>query len=570
MQMQHMPTSPLQRNQSPLALRGGGVLAALSITLCVAIAYWPGLYGYWGRDDFMQLAFARLIGSPWPLFLHDHYFPGPGSIFRPLGFASFWLWQALFGTNYFAHAFADMLLHAGVSLALFRVVRLSGLDRVPAALCTLLFALHPAVLGTALWWSARFDLLAALFAFIALRAAFDYMQQRRNSFLLITLAAALAALLSKETAAALLVAVALIWSRWAWRESAHRAAALRAVAALFAIVVLFFLWRWAVLGTAASGLAGEASLAVLTGKGVLDWIRYVGGYVSFWPRLGIAQRIVAGLLTLALIGCGLAAWMKHAPRSSSPRRADLLLCGLCLFLLPAVLQAPVVALNATSLRGDVSAIEAAMQSRLYYLSIGGFVIALSALVQRIVPARTDFLRFFLIGILGIGAFVLGWASRDAASAYASRSLAPKAVAEAAAAAVDGLTLPASHCHVFLLGVEPPAEWSVYVSMDSVVKALSADLPRIGRCFIHDDYSTFFHLMGRSAEPGDAAPYRLREVGGQPLSWLHVGDAVVAYLDPPLRFDADMRRNAVFLRYEKGSFRDVTGEVFEGRVVVVPR
>lgn len=569
--MQRMPTNPLQRNpMSPLASRGGGVLAALSIVLCVAIAYWPGLYGYWGRDDFMQLAFARLIGSPWPLFLHDHYFPGPGSIFRPLGFASFWLWQALFGANYFAHAFADMLLHAGVCLALFRIVRLSGLDRVPAVLSTLLFALHPAVLGTALWWSARFDLLAALFAFIALRAAFDYMQQLRRSFLLITLAAALAALLSKETAAALFVAVALIWLHWAWREPAFRATALRAVAALFAIAVLFFLWRWAVLGTAASGLAGEASLVALIGKGVVDWIQYVAGYISFWPRLGIAQRIVAALMALALIGCGLVAWMKHAPRSSVPRHADLLLCGLCLFLLPAVLQAPIVALNATSLRGDVSAMEAAMQSRLYYLSIGGFVIALSVLVQRIIPARTDLVRFFLAGILGIGAFAFGWASRDAASAYASRSLEPKAVAEAAAAAVDGLTLPASHCHVFLLGVEPPAEWSIYVSMDSVVKALSTDLPRIDRCFIHGDYPTFFHLMGRAAEPGDAAPYHPREVHGQPLNWLHVGDAVVAYLDPPSQFDADVRRDAVFLRYEKGIFRDVTAEVSDGHVVVVPR
>ena len=545
-------------------------LSAIAIAAPVVLVYWPGLYGYWGRDDFMQLAFARLIGSPWPLFLHDHYFPGPGSIFRPLGFASFWLWQALFGTNYFAHAFADMLLHAGVSVALFRVVRLSGLERVPAVLCTLLFALHPAVLGTALWWSARFDLLAALFAFIALRAAFDYMQQRRIAFFLITLAAALAALLSKETAAALFVAVALIWLRWAWREPAYRATALRAVAALFAIAVLFFVWRWAVLGTAASGLAGEKSLTVLISKGVVDWVRYAAGYLSFWTRLGIAQRIVAVLLAFALIGCGLAAWMKRTPRSPPPRHADLLLCGLCLFLLPAVLQAPIVALNATSLRGDVSAIEAAMQSRLYYLSIGGFVIALSAVVQWIVPARTDLVRFLLIGILGIGTFTFGWASRDAASAFASRSLAPKAVAEAAAAAVDGLTLPASPCHVFLLGVEPPAEWSIYVSMDSVVKALSTDLPRIDRCFIHADYPTFFHLMGRAAEPRDAAPYRPREVGGQPLSWLHVGNAVVAYLDPPSRFDADVRGDAVFLRYEKGSFRDITAEVSEGRVVVVPR
>ncbi len=105
-------------------------LVPFVLAVLVALVYWPGLYGFWGRDDFMQLAFARLVGSPWPLFVHDHYFPVPGSIFRPLGFASFWLWQALFGTDYFANAFGDMLLHIAVSFALFRVIRASGLESI--------------------------------------------------------------------------------------------------------------------------------------------------------------------------------------------------------------------------------------------------------------------------------------------------------------------------------------------------------------------------------------------------------------------------------------------------------
>ena len=161
----------------------------------------------------MQLAFARLIGSPWPLFVHDHYFPVPGSIFRPLGFASFWLWQALFGTNYFAHAFADMLLHVAVSLALYRVIRAGALDRFPAALCTLVFALHPAVLGTAFWWSARFDLLAALFALVAIRGALDYIDRPRITSLLVALSATLAARRELRSAPSTTIAVP-CWSSW--------------------------------------------------------------------------------------------------------------------------------------------------------------------------------------------------------------------------------------------------------------------------------------------------------------------------------------------------------------------
>src|ERR1043165_2019196 len=131
------------------------VAVVLAIAVSIALVYWPGLYGFWTRDDYMQLAFARLIGAPWSVFFHDHYFPVPGSIFRPLGFASFWLSQALFGTDYFWNAFGDLALHVAVSLALYRVIRAGAIDRGPAVLCTLLFALHPAVLGTALWWSAR-------------------------------------------------------------------------------------------------------------------------------------------------------------------------------------------------------------------------------------------------------------------------------------------------------------------------------------------------------------------------------------------------------------------------------
>jgi hypothetical protein len=543
-------------------------LSVSALAGLVAFAYWPGLRGFWGRDDFMQLAYARLVGSPWPLFVHDHYFPVPGSIFRPLGFASFWLWQALFGTDYTAHAFADMLLHVAVSVALYRVVRVSGLDRVPAVLCTLLFALHPTVLGPALWWSARFDLLAALFAFIALRAALDYLDRQRLSLLLVALTATLAALLSKETAAALVVAVSLVWLHWAWTENANRAIALRALAALWLVAIVFFAWRWAVLGTAASGLAGDMPLPTAIGKGVADWASHLSGYLSFWPRLGGAQRAIAALVAISLVVVAIAAALSG--RTSEPqesRRLDVLVCGLCVFALPALLQAPVVALNAMPLRGDVSAVEVAMQSRLYYFSIGGAVIVLSVLIRHVLRSQNAALRLALVCTLGMGALVLGWASREMASAYAIRSSEPRGIAEAAVAAVDRLELPPTRCHVFLLGVEPPDEWSIYVSMDSIVKALSVDLKRVDRCFIHADHATYFHLMGAATDPADALPYQPREVHGRVLPWLEVGDAVVAYLDPPARIDPDDLAGMMFLRYENAAFRDVTPEVAAGRMRV---
>lgn len=542
-------------------------IVPLAIGVIVALAYWPGLHAFWGRDDFMQLAFARLLGSPWPLFVHDHYFPVPGSIFRPLGFASFWLWQALFGTDYFAHAFADMLLHIAVAIVLYRVMR-SAIDPMPAALCALLFAVHPAVIGTALWWSARFDLLAALFAFVAMSAAFDYAESKRKAALLIAGAGLLAALLSKETALAASLALALVFVRRALADSAQRASAIRALAAVVSITIVFLIWRGLVLGTATSGLTGETSLVAAGGKGFVDWFRHLAGYLSFWPRLGATERIIEAGVLLAAMGCFLVARRRGGTEPLAPREVDLVLSGLSLAVFSALLQGPVVALNATPLGAEASAVEAAMQSRLYYLGFGGFAIALSVPVRRMLAARAPRgRRAFVAGVFAIGAGLFFWISRESAMAYANVTSASKPLAEAAAVAVDRLALPPAHCHVVLLGVEPPAEWGIYVSMDSVVKALSSDLSRVSRCYVHADYPTFFHLMSRGASPDDAAPYGLRLVGGQPLPWLHVGDAVAAYIDPPAKPDPAERRGIQFLRFENGTFRDVTAEVTDGRLAV---
>jgi hypothetical protein len=102
-------------------------------------------------------------------------------------------------------------------------------------------------------------------------------------------------------------------------------------------------------------------------------------------------------------------------------------------------------------------------------------------------------------------------------------------------------------------------------MDSIVKALSVELKRVDRCFIHSDRATYFHLMDAAADPADALPYLPREVHGRVLPWLAVGDAAVAYLDPPARIDPGDLAGMTFLRYEKAAFRDVTLEVAAGRI-----
>jgi hypothetical protein len=185
--------------------------AALSIAV-VMVAYWPGLRGFWGRDDYFVLAYMRLVDNPWAFFVNDH-FPVQGSIFRPLGFASMWLTQALFGTAYRAESLADLGLHIAVAVALFRVVSLVLRTPLLALSCTLLFAVQPAALATVLVWTNRFDLLAAFFCLLALRAAYDYRAGGGPIHLAATLIFALAAMAARGCAA-----------RAVFREMALRAA----------------------------------------------------------------------------------------------------------------------------------------------------------------------------------------------------------------------------------------------------------------------------------------------------------------------------------------------------------
>lgn len=545
----------------------------LAIALVVVFVGWPGVHGFWGRDDYFQLALVRMVGSPWPLFAHDHY-PVPGSVFRPLGFASMWLDTRLFGTAYAPHAICDLALHAGVTLALFGVLRRAGASPFVASLAALAFALHPAAAGTAQWWSARFDVLATLFVLLALQGALAYRARPSALALGIALLAAFAAMASKEIGLVAPAAMILVWLRWALREPRARGPALRACACALVGAALFLAWRTVVLGTATSALLGQVSLSSALGAGLLAWLRDVGGYVSYAPLLASWQRALLGLAALGIVVAFAFARRRRravfdttaAARTAQARslRGDLVVCGLCLLLLPALLQAPVAMLNAAPLRADFSAIEAAMQSRLYYLGIAGAALLLGALLAS--------LRGAARGVACAGAVlvlvVFGSVSHSAAREFAQRSGQVFGIARAAVRAVDALPPSDGPCRIFFLGVEQAPEWGGSVSMDSIVKALD-EREDLRRCWIHADMPTYFHLQPAAATPADAAPWTPLEARGKPAPWLRVGALAIAYVTAPSAWDAGTLATTRFLRWRGSEFEDVSADVAGGRIVVKP-
>jgi hypothetical protein len=262
----------------------------------------------------------------------------------------------------------------------------------------------------------------------------------------------------------------------------------------------------------------------------------------------------------------LAAQSLRRQHSSPHKSIELLLCGLCLLLLPALLQAPVAALNAQPLGAEVSAIEAAMQSRLYYLGIGGAALALAPLLAQLLGTAGWVRAVAGVSMLAV-LVAFATASREAAQAFAQRSYAIAQTAREAVSAVEQLDLPAAHCHLVFLGVTPPPEWGTYVSMDSVLKALSIDLDRIGHCWIHADYATWFHLLAAPVDVADAAPYRPLQIEGREVPWPRVGDLVIAYLAPTPT--TPMPASTIFLRQRDGHFEEVSGEVAVGGSPAAP-
>lgn len=538
------------------------VTAAGLLVFSVAVVFWPGIHGFWGRDDFAQLAMVRLVHTPWSFFLHDCY-PVPGTEYRPLGYFSMWLGQAFFGSDYAAHARLDLALHAATSVALYGLIRRAGASVIVSLTCAGLFALHPAVIGTALWWSARFDLLATLFILLALHGALSYRRRPGAVALACMLVAMFLAMLCKETgliAAAAGMLTALLSAR---RGTMERGAALKMLIASACCGVVFMLLRWVILGTFGSGMTAMVPVSQAVVSGLRDWPVQAFGYITFWPRLnGLQHGILYAFACIVVAGAGLAIRFRrgHRPRS---RPSDLTLWGLCLFLFPVLLQAPIAAF-ATQASAHSSAVETAMQSRLYYLGLAGISMLFATWLPAARQRRAD--KSALVCILPV-VLAFAWASRTQAEGFATRSWQIAGPARSAVNRVEAMDLPRSDCRVMFSGVPTPPEWGIYVSMDSVIKALAPDLDKIGRCWFYDDYTTSIHLQAAPATPADAAPYEPLRINGKPVPWRTIGNLTLAYVVAPPSLSQTQRKQIRFLRYENGGYVDISAEVAAGRTVV---
>ena len=192
-------------------------IAMLVICVAAFAAYGPALRAGWIWDDDCYILDNPAVQLPGGVL--DAWVPGSTPQYYPLVFVSFWVQHGVHGLDPYGYHLANVLLHVGSSIMLWRLLRRMC---VPGSLLAAgLFALHPVQVETVAWVTERKNVLSMAFALASLISWVRFLQDTRPfaaragwwglSFVLFAMA-----MLSKTTAVAVPVAMLAIawWRPW--------------------------------------------------------------------------------------------------------------------------------------------------------------------------------------------------------------------------------------------------------------------------------------------------------------------------------------------------------------------
>lgn len=214
-----------------------------AVAACAVVVYLGALWNQFALDDNQIVVYNTLVrelGGVWRAFASPYWPPQvSGRLYRPLPLVTYAIdWQVAGGAAWWFHAI-NVAWHAGASAAVAWLAgRWSG-DRAALA-AGLLFAVHPVHVEAVANVVGRAELMAALFAVLAVYAA---LANDRLGWSAVALAAGL---LSKENAMVVPVLIAWGWMVGLARPSRRRMAAYAGV--WLALGTLYMAVRWTVLG----------------------------------------------------------------------------------------------------------------------------------------------------------------------------------------------------------------------------------------------------------------------------------------------------------------------------------
>lgn len=219
-------------------LRRSAALAASSVFIVSILAFVASVRNERVWDD------EKILGSRLrpqsatnviDLWREPYWTDGPRDVFRPVGLSVLWMERRAFGESMTGFHVVSLVLHGLTSVALFLLLRRISPESV-AWVAALVFAVHPAHAEAVAMAYGQLELLAALFAFLAMDR---YLAAIRNDGVSVTaLGLAFLAACSKESGLMLPAFVILLrgqyvkpeepWrTRWfTWREALFLAPAM--------------------------------------------------------------------------------------------------------------------------------------------------------------------------------------------------------------------------------------------------------------------------------------------------------------------------------------------------------
>jgi hypothetical protein len=535
----------------------------LVLLVLTAAAFWPALRSFFYLDDFFLLAISRLLNTPTALFTQDHF---PGNVyFRPVGMFFWWLCVELFGNSPRAHYCVNLALHLAIVTCLWRFLLQAIRSQAIAVGATLLFAIHPIAIGTALWLADRFDLLASLFTILTLHMSWQWRSGKGilllgSAFLLAGLAA-----FSKEIGFVCFPSALLLLC---WPQQDAKLPSQRQIFAAGGLALLgatLFFWRAEVLGGALDSnfLGGQSAFSVIL-EALPHWLVRFFGFGLLLDRLTLLERGlelvgIVGIATIAVIG---ALRLKRSLHDLAP----IVGAGTLLALATSAAQSPLFRLAGYSATVTLTS-QFAVDARLFYLSLLGATICAAGLFAS--AARSAKMRR-LVPIWSTAALacIFPWMyqSHYLANQFRRESLVQKRIVLAAKEAIEKLSLTGS-CFVVALNLPANQDFVFTMQFDAAMKALSPNLDRIRKCRFTTDRAPWFFVLGEgSLTPATALPMTPAYIKGHSVPWPAFGGVEISYLNFE-GVESSALPRAHFLSFENGAFSDVTQTVLSGQMPV---
>ena len=528
--------------------------ATLLLVVILAIVVFRSAFSaYFMLDDFGLLAISRFLGNPLDPFVTDQ-FPG-GHFYRPLGMFVWWLSERAFGAKSLGHYGLDLVLHGLAAVALGSLVNRLCANRWAGLIVAAAFVLHPIGIGTTLWLSDRFDLLALLFGLLGLHSALKFSRdQSRRSYWATMILLGLS-LLSKEMALAYFAGAGVLWLGVADGSSArHR---IQRCLTLLLPIIIYLIARALILHSSyALALVSTGNPAKLFMDGMLHWLAGWTDYFLFWARLDGWKKILSiGAIVMLVL---LSAIATRIPWTSSRRQA--LLVGLAIWLSSGLLQWPLLARFSVGLGEAGSSIDTVMNARHFYTSLAGSLIILAALLAPMAESPKGKRLLMIITM----ALLVPWfaASQNLARSHRIETQLVEALVTTANAAIAKLELPSQGCQIYLLDTDV---WSFGWISDEAIKATAPDLQRIAHCLIQTEHTPWYHVaILDSLDREEFFPMTLNDDTAQLSTLRHMGKAKMLMLNLDARRMVPADSKAKFLSWQGSSFTDVTADVLSGR------